>query len=187
VKGLVTGSGVGGRRGVDLHGLGFVMGYAFTAATMGAIYHYLHTGQGPQELRDYFFPKRDDGRRVVVAPYVKDSYQFARDLPGTMIHKTGPLVNTLAEMTTNKDYFDRPIRNLDDPLVKQLEQEGEFVGRQFLPFTVQEKYGPQTKSTKREAGYRAGSPERQAEHFLGVNPAPAALQPGYKPRKQPGV
>jgi len=185
LKGLVTGSGVGGRRGVDLHGLGFVMGYAFTAATMGAIYHYLHTGQGPQELRDYFFPKRDDGRRVVVAPYVKDSYQFARDLPGTMIHKTGPLVNTLAEMTTNKDYFDRPIRNLDDPLVKQLEQEGEFVGRQFLPFTIQEKAGPQTKSTRREAGYRAGSPERQTEHFLGVNPAPAALQPGYKPRKQP--
>jgi hypothetical protein len=169
-----------GNRPPDLHGLGFVAGYTVTAAAMGAIMQYLHTGQGPQQLKDYFWPKREDGRRMVSAPYVKDAYQMGRDPAGTLVHKTGPLVNTLAEMVTNKDYYDRPIRNLDDPVVKQLEQEAEFVGRQFLPFTLQPYFGNSTKHPKPMPG--GNTPEHKAENFLGITPAPAPLQPGYKPR-----
>jgi len=172
-----------GKRPADPHGLGFVMGYAFVGAMMGAMMQYLHTGQGPQELKDYFWPKREDGKRYVSAPYVKDAYQFARDLPGTMIHKTGPLVNTLAEMVTNKDYYDRPVRNLDDPFLKQLGEEASFIGRQFLPFTLQEAAGAKSKKAKAEAADTAAHPEHHVEHFLGVQPAPAALQPGYKPKR----
>ena len=169
--------------GVDKHGLGFVLGYALIAAAMGALYTYLHTGKGPQELRDYFFPKRADGRRVVVAPYIKDAYGWARDPAGTALNKIGPVPSTLATMVRNKDYYDRPVRNLDDPYMQQLAQDGEFALRQMMPFTVQEQTGPQSKNSKRESAYRAGHPERQAEHFLGVNPAPAALQPGYQAHK----
>ena len=169
--------------GVDKHGLGFVLGYALIAAAMGALYTYLHTGKGPRELRDYFFPKRADGRRVVVAPYIKDAYGWARDPAGTALNKSGPVPSTLATMVRNKDYYDRPVRNLDDPYMKQLAQDGEFALRQMMPFTVQEQTGPQSKNSKRESAYRAGHPERQAEHFLGVNPAPAALQPGYQAHK----
>ena len=53
----------------------------------------------------------------------------------------------------------------------------------MMPFTLQERTGPQSKNARRESAYRAGNPEREAEHFLGVNPAPAALQPGYKPQR----
>jgi len=48
----------------SLNGVGFVVGSAFTAAVLGTIMQYLHTGRGPQELKDYFWPKREDGRRV---------------------------------------------------------------------------------------------------------------------------
>jgi len=167
----------------DLHGLGFVMGYTFTAALMGAMMQYLHTGNGPRELRDYFFPKREDGHRVVAAPYVKDAYQFARDPVRTVENKAGPLISTLVEMVHNRDYYDRPIRNSDAPLVKQLEQEAQFVGRQFLPFTVQPYTGGQTKKPRPLPG--GTTPEHSFENFVGITPAPAALQPGYRPRRQP--
>ena len=44
------------KKPADLHGLGFVVGYTVTAALMGAMMQYFHTGKGPQELEDYFFP-----------------------------------------------------------------------------------------------------------------------------------
>jgi hypothetical protein len=165
----------------DLHGLGFVVGYTATAALMGAIMQYLHTGQGPQKLQDYFFPRREDGRRVVSAPYVKDAYQFARDPARTIENKGSPLVSTVMEAFQNRDYYDRPIRNADAPLVKQMQQEAEFVGRQFLPFTVQQMVASNPKKARPLPG--GNTREHQFENFLGVTPAPAALQPGYRPRR----
>lgn len=169
------------KRPADLHGLGFVVGYTMTAALMGAIMQYLHTGQGPQQLRDYFFPKREDGRRVVAAPYVKDAYQFARDPSRTIENKASPLISTMSEMFHDRDYYDRPIRNSDDPLVKQMEQEAAFVGRQFLPFTLQQFAD---RSPKKQRPLPGGNTfEHKAENFFGITAAPAPLQPGYRPRR----
>jgi hypothetical protein len=95
------------KRPADLHGLGFVVGYTMTAGLMGAMMQYLHTGKGPQEFRDYFFPKREDGRRVVSAPYVKDAYQFAKDPARTIENKASPLISITVQMFNNRDYFVR--------------------------------------------------------------------------------
>ena len=163
------------KRPEDLHGLGFVVGYTMTAALMGAIMQYLHTGKGPQELEDYFFPKREDGRRVVAAPYVKDAYQFVKDPARTIENKASPLISTMSQMFNNRDYYDHPIRNVDAPLVKQLQQEAEYVGRQFLPFTLQPYAGNPQKRPRALPG--GDTTEHKVENFLGVTPAPAALQP----------
>jgi hypothetical protein len=44
-------------RDISLHKVAYLMGLATVGAIMGAIYQYLHTGKGPEELKDYFFPK----------------------------------------------------------------------------------------------------------------------------------
>jgi hypothetical protein len=163
------------KKPADLHGLGFVVGYTATAALMGAVMQYLHTGKGPQQLEDYFFPKREDGRRVVSAPYVKDAYQFVRDPARTLENKASPLISTMSQMVHNRDYYDHPIRNVDAPLVKQLQQEAEYVGRQFLPFTLQPYAGNSQKRPTPLAG--GNTPEHKVENFLGVTAAPAPLQP----------
>ena len=80
-------------------------------------------------------------------------------------------------MMHNRDYYDRPIRNAEDPLVKQLGQEAEFVGRQMLPFTLQQYFGNGKKKPVVDP-----NPEHKVENFLGIQKAPAELQPGYKPR-----
>ena len=165
-----------GKMPTDPHGLGFVVGYALTAGLIGAMTQYLHTGQGPKDLVDYFFPKREDGRRVVSAPYVRDAYQYVKDPVRTLENKASPLISTVSEMIHNRDYYDRPIRNSSDPLVKQLKDEAEFVGRQTLPFTLQSSAGKKIVTEP--------NPEHKLENFLGVQPAPAALQPGYRPRRQ---
>jgi len=170
------------KRPADLHGLGFVVGYTVTAALMGSMMQYLHTGKGPEELRDYFFPKREDGRRVVSAPYVKDAFSFARDPVRTIENKVSPLISTVLAMVNNRDYYDRPIRNADAPLVKQMTKEAEFVGRQFLPFTLQPYFGNQPKKPRPLAG--GDTTEHKFENFMGVTAAPGPLQRGYKPRRQ---
>jgi hypothetical protein len=65
--------------------------------------------------------------------------------------------------------------------VKQLQEEAEFVGRQFLPFTLQQFAGSGEKKQKPLPG--GNSTEHKAENFLGVTPAPGPVQPGYKPRR----
>ena len=80
-------------------------------------------------------------------------------------------------MVHNRDYYDRPIRNLGDSFVKQLEQEAEFIGRHMLPFILQPHAG-------KKAAPVETNPEHKLENFIGVTKAPPATQPGYKPRKQ---
>jgi len=167
-----------GRAPENEHRLAYAVALPIVAGLMGAIYQHAHTGKGPQELKDYFFPEREDGKRYAMPTYVKDAYHYATDPLRTIENKTGPLVNTVSEMLHNRDYYDRPIRNADDPLVKQLGQEAGFVGRQMLPFTLQQYFGNGKKKPVEET-----NPEHKVENFLGIQRAPGELQPGYKPRK----
>ncbi len=145
----------------------YVIAMPLVIGMYGALYGYAKTGQAPQELRDYFFPKtggtdnKGNPVRVSLPGYMKDVYEYGHDPYGTLKSKINPLWSTLDQMLENKDFYGAPIHNPNDPWVRQVRQYGEFLGEQFLPFTLR----PQT-STARDANLNP------FERAMSLHPAP---------------
>ena len=110
---------------------------------------------------------------------MKDVYHYATAPVRTIENKTGPLVNTLVEMLHNRDYYDRPIRGEGDSLIQQLKEEADFIGRQFLPFTLQPSAGGKKRAIPEP------NPVHKVENFLGFTKAPSDIQDNTKQRKAP--
>jgi hypothetical protein len=155
----------------------YVIAMTFGVATIGALYQYLHTGDGPSERRDYFFPrtgkKRPDGRpeRVSFPSYFKDVYAAGHALPGSVIetagHKLNPILNLLYEMWQNEDYFGTEIRNPDDPAVEQAKQVARHLADAATPLSV--------RSFAQRKEDKGDSRVSSLESFFGVTPAPASV------------
>lgn len=145
----------------------YVMALPIVTGLYGAIYQYLHTGKGPQELKDYFFPKngavdnRGQEARVSLPTYMKDVYHYGTDPVGTVVNKFSPVNNAVMEMMRNKDYYGVEIRNVDDPVMQQIADESSFVASQFLPFGFRN----QGRDTRSSLGSKV-------EPFIGIVPAP---------------
>jgi ADP-Ribosyltransferase in polyvalent proteins len=166
---------------------GYLIALPFVTAMMGALTQYLYTGSGPQELKDYFFPKtgrkRPDGTddRVSLPSYMKDIYAYAHDLYGfgkygsnpfnTLQNKLHPLLSMVAQMISNKDFFGGAIRSPGDPMVQQLKDEADFIVKQISPFGIRN-FQQQQKTKGQQptvAGYLT-SPS-----MIGITPAPAHI------------
>ena len=57
-----------GRAPENEHRLAYAAALPIVAGLMGAIYQYAHTGKGPAELKDYFFPKRERTESAMRCP-----------------------------------------------------------------------------------------------------------------------
>lgn len=146
----------------------------FIYGLAGAIYQYLHTGDRPEELKDYFFPrtgnKKPDGadERVSIAGYFKDLYAVAHDLPGSALqtakNKAHPLLNLIADVLMNEDFYGTEIRTPTDPTLRQLGDVLKYVAGEFKPFSV----------TNVERRVKEGGGRAAVESFFGVTPAPAS-------------
>lgn len=145
----------------------YVMALPIVTGLYGAIYQYLHTGQGPQELKDYFFPKnggvdnKGQAARISLPTYMKDIYHYTTNPVQTVINKFSPVNNTVMEMLANKDFYGVQIRNVDDPVLQQIASESSFMASQFLPFGFRN----QGRDTRTSAGSKI-------EPFIGITPAP---------------
>lgn len=154
------------------HRAAYLLALPLTTAFVGAVTTYLYTGHGPQQLKDYIFPptgRKDDSgsdERLQFPTYMKDVWSLASDPVKTIANKTHPALSAVIDMLLNKDYFGTPIRNPNDPLVKQVEQEGKFMAGQFVPFSVE------SAMRQREQGEGLGT---QAASFFGVTSAPASI------------
>jgi hypothetical protein len=135
----------------------------------GAIYTYLKTGKGPEQLKDYYYPKtgafNQDGseERISFPSYMKDIYAYTKEPFRALGHKVHPIVSAIVQMLDNKDFYGTEIRNADDPAVKQLKDLTKFWAKQFVPFSF------------RNVQIRAQAGEgisKQAESFFGITPAP---------------
>jgi hypothetical protein len=150
----------------------YVVALPAVVALYGAMYQYVKTGQGPQELRDYFFPRTGrnlpDGRdeRVSIPSYVKDVYAYAKHPLTTIGHKVHPIISAVAQMLENQDYYGVMIRNPQDPPVKQAQDVMQYIATQFIPFSVR---GAQMR------GKAGAEPGEQAEAFFGLIPAPKGV------------
>ena len=149
--------------------MAYAMALPMVVGTIGGMTHYLMTGESPQELKDYFFPKTGvtdkDGvpERISFPSYMKDVYHYM-DKPGTaIINKLHPALNLFSSMLQNQDFYGTEIRNADDPLMKQAIDELKFIGKQSMPFSF---------SGSKQAKKMGASGLGQAAPFVGIMPAP---------------
>ncbi len=154
------------------HKMAYTMSMPVVTGMVGAMLSYLFTGEGPKELKDYFFPrtgrKDKDGNevRLSLPSYIKDIYEMAHAPGQTLANKVHPLVGTLAQMMANKDFFGTEIRHADDPIVKQALDLAKYVGKEALPFGL--------RNLAREDSKNASVAEK-ALGFVGVPRAPAVV------------
>jgi len=124
------------------HKTTYIIAATVQFAMMGAIIMYYLTGKPPEELKDYFFPKtgrsNPDGspERLSLPTYAKDWYAYATRPWQTVKNKLHPLWRMITEFATNRDFYGTQVRNLDDPMVKQLEDTAQWFAKQYLPFSV---------------------------------------------------
>lgn len=161
----------------------YAIALPFVAAVMGATLGYLYTGKPPDELEDYFFPKTGKMRpdrtqdRISLPTYVKDVYAYGHDITNflkygtdptnTLQNKLHPLLGVISQMISNKDFFGGAIRSPGDSVVRQLQDEAEYLAAQITPFGIRN-YEQQAKLDKQEmsiAGYLTNP------SMIGVTPA----------------
>lgn len=127
----------------------------------GAILTYLMTGERPHEVRDYFFPKTKDGRRVSLPGYIKDYFHVFSAPIETLRGKIHPLLVLLADTFENEDFYGVEIRNPNDPLVQQALEWMQHVVGEFKPIPLQV--------------YQRQGTAAAVRGTLGLPPAPAAV------------
>jgi hypothetical protein len=177
----------------------YVIAMVMMYGLLGALYQYLHTGEAPSELKDYFFPKtghtKTDGspERVSIPGYFKDSYAVLHDLPGSAIttagHKLHPLLNALYELFTNENYFGTEIRTMDAPYLQQLQEVFDYMAETLTPISF--------RNYNRRKESLGGSGISGVESVFGISEAPASvsrskaealvrqyLPPSHKTREQ---
>jgi len=109
---------------------------------IGATIMYLLTGKGPDDDRDYFFPKtgrkNPDGsdERLSLPTYAKDWYGFGLQPIQQTRNKAHPFWSVLNDLVQNKDFFNVQIRDPKDPLSKQILAVAKHLGAEFLPLSA---------------------------------------------------
>ena len=165
----------------------YIFALTFMSAIAGALTQYLYTGKGPSELKDLFFPKtgkvRPDGTedRISLPTYMKDIAEYGHDITGflkygdnpfnTIQNKMHPLLSTVGQIITNKDFFGGAIRSPGDTKTQQALDYAEYALKQMTPFGVRN-YIQQSKVEDVEPtimGYLS-SPQ-----MIGITPAPGYM------------
>jgi diguanylate cyclase (GGDEF)-like protein len=161
------------------HKATYVMGLMFTTAVIGAITQYLMTGKGPDELKDYIFPKTGrllpDGaaERIALPSYAKDIWEYAHHPGTTIIHKANPIFGEIADQWNGTDYFGHPIYNPSDKSTVfdwHSEDRAKHFFGEALPFSVQ---GQKQLQGAKEPGFTGEA--FSAMPFVGLAPAPGVV------------
>jgi ddrB-like ParB superfamily domain len=131
--------------------------------TIGGVANYMMTGQAPQSLDDYFFPRDGNGQRWMLPSYIKDVHAYATAPYKTITGKVHPLLTNLLEMISNKDWRGRPIMNADDPLIQQAKDEAMHWVNSFKPMAF--------KNAEQGDGIRD-----KVLPFVGITHAPKSVE-----------
>jgi hypothetical protein len=151
------------------HRMSYIIALPLTVGISGAVMQYLATGQGPQSLKDYFFPQigglddKGNPERVSLPSYMKDVYHFMKKPGETITNKLHPLWALTSEILRNRDYYNTEIRHPGDSWTQQAFDIAEHIGKSLVPFAIQ--------------GYNkldeSGSPlTKKVLPFVGITPAP---------------
>lgn len=151
------------------HRMAYIVALPMFVGLAGALLQYLYTGEGPDSIKDLYYPRtgrktpEGDDERLTLPSYMKDVFAARRHPAETVLHKASPLIDLIGAMLENKDYYGTQIHNPDDNTWRQLEQSLAYVGKSFLPFSLQ----GALEETK-----RGGSRVSRALPMVGITPAP---------------
>ena len=154
--------------------MAYILALPILAGLIGGIIHYLRTGQRPDQLKDWYFPRRGPqgtpewNKRMALPSYVKDVVHWAHDPIGTIKGKIHPLLGLILEMLSNEDYFGKHIVNREDPLVQQMEEELKHSGETFEPMAARALTAPDKKGNE--------TTSEKLLPFVGVTEAPAYVK-----------
>jgi len=122
--------------------MAYTIGALTVYAVLGAVIMRLLTGEDPEELKDYFFPrtgnKNPDGsdERLSLPTYAKDWYAYGTQPITTLIHKQHPMWGLIGDIVTNKDFYNVKIRNEDDPIIDQMKEIVTYITNQARPISI---------------------------------------------------
>jgi len=143
----------------------------------GALLNYLWTGEAPQSLKDYFYPRtghiRPDGtpERVQLPSYLKDVYGLATDATATLKGKIHPMWSIPWEMLSNRTFGDHKIREPKDPIVTQALDELGYLVEQVIPISMRAVAGV---GQQPKPGYELSKPLLP---MVGITRAPSSIEP----------
>jgi len=144
-----------------------------TTAIVNAVLTTMFTGEPPDDWKDLVafrtgnLDDRGDPERFMLPTYMKDVYAYAQNgIPTTLQHKTHPLLQMVGDIIKNRDYYDTEIRSEDENWFVQMAQTAGFVAKSFVPFWIQ---------GLRKEEERGGNLAAKAAPFIGIMPAPSAL------------
>lgn len=155
LKGLVQGKGVTDKTA-------YVAALVGTTMLENAVATKLHTGQDPQGAD--FFAYRTGGvdpatgkpERAMLPGYMKDVLAWSLEGPGKeAANKLNPALKSAAELLTNRDYKNQPIRDTNASAGEQAAQVGEYAAEQASPIA----FG---SSSKPKVGSKLTAVERAA-------------------------
>lgn len=140
-------------------------GQALVTATMGAIITKAFTGNWPQKLSDYVYPrtdKDDPSQRLSIPTYIRVLTGLVRKPTEAIPNAASSEISRSMEIWRNRDYYGTQVFNPDDPLYKKApEIIGHFIP---VPFSI----SSFLKSTEQ------GQPIwKSAASFAGFTKAPA--------------
>lgn len=123
------------------HRMAYAVAMPMVLGTWGALINYLYTGEGPKEMRDYFFPRtgriNEHGQpeRVMMPGYIKDVLEYNEAPVQTVANKLNPLWAFALQLYSNQDFYGGIIRDPEAEPSEQAKQFAEYVARQFQPFS----------------------------------------------------
>lgn len=191
-----AGSTLAGRTPAEFSNrMAYTIALPVLTAQIGGLITYLSTGQPPQLLMDYFYP-RVGADRVSIPGYMKDVIAFWMSPKQTITNKSAPVFSTASQLGQGEDYYGGSIYDpeREDPATGY----GNYLLNQAVPFSYR---GMLRLRDEAQKGGNPVSGVDQALAFFGFNPAPKSitqpersehfahqrLQKEYKARqKEPG-
>lgn len=152
--------------------MAYLVAMPMVTGMAGAMLQYLMTGKGPDELKDYFFPKTgavdEKGlpERLSQPTYLKDLYHYSEEPGKTVTNKLHPLLSSISDMLQNKDFFGNKIYGSDDSQMQKLVLASEYLGKQMMPFGIRNMVKEQE---------RGSDATKSALPFIGLTPAPSSI------------
>jgi hypothetical protein len=159
-----------GRKSQETHKVAYVIALIGVQMLISAIYQYIRTGEAPDEIKDYFFPKnggtdsKGDPQRSSMPTYWKDIYSYSQEPGKTAANKLSPIFGIMYQLLVNKDYYGTRIINKDDKAYQIGLDYLNYFKDQFTPFGIR---NVQKQDSKEEADYILP--------FIGITPAPRDL------------
>jgi hypothetical protein len=167
--GRYAGKAAIGRKEPMSQNAAYVLAAAVTMAGTSATLQYFMCGKPPESPLDLIAPrtggKNRDGsdERLLMPGNFKDLLGYYHDAAGELANKVRPIWRAAKEVviTNKQSYRDVPVRNINDPLAKQLQQAGSHIIKTIgAPISLQQ-YGTA------ERGSHIGNTARTV---LGVRP-----------------